>query len=253
MMEQNADTGAQMTPVVDDKKKNGNGLKITTMIACVVAVCGIGFGVYSMVQSSQKDNQISDLKVQVENKDGTITELETDKIKMNNDTNTITITDDVIVADNLHLVGDINTKRRYYLGITDLDPSKDSREVETYLIDMTKLGSKDGILKYDIKPILDKIVDDKIASLPDTLAAGTINARPKSSCQSFRVRVGDTTENPKNIDWTIATDWSSLLPITVYTECIVNDGNTISQSLGTDMYSLNPQTGETVKLIENWY
>ena len=206
-----------------------------------------------MVQSLQKDNQISDLKIQVENRDGTIAELETDKIEINNDTNAITITDDAIVDDNLYLIGDIYTKRRYYLGITDLDPSKDSREVETYLIDMTKLGSKDGVLKYDIKTILDKIVDEKVASLPDTLAAGTVNARPKSSCQSFRVRVGDITTNPKNIDWTIVTDWSNLLPITVYTECIVNDGNTISQSLGTDMYSLNPQTGETVKLIENWY
>ena len=103
------------------------------------------------------------------------------------DTNTITITDDAIVAGNLHLIGDVYTKRRYYLGITDLDPSKDSREVETYLIDTTKLGSKDGVAKYNIKTILDKIADEKVASLPDTLAAGTVNARPKSSCQSFIV------------------------------------------------------------------
>lgn len=61
-MEQNTDAGAQMTPVVDDKKKNGNGLKITTAIACVVAVCGIGFGVYGVAQSSQKDIEIAKLK-----------------------------------------------------------------------------------------------------------------------------------------------------------------------------------------------
>lgn len=249
-MEQNADTGVPVAPMVENKQKGRNGLKIATAIACAVAACGIGFGAYGMMQSIQKDSQISDLKIQVESKDGTITKLETDKIEINNDTNTITITDDVITTDNLHLIGDIYTKRRYYLGVTDLDPSKDSREVETYLIDMTKLGSKDGVLKYDIKTILDKIADEKVASLPDTLAAGTVNARPKSSCQSFRMRVGDTTENPKNIDWTIAADWSSLLPITVYMECVFNDGD---QSLGTDMYSLNPQTGETVKLIENWW
>ena len=252
-MEQNINTEAPTVPVVDNKQKSGNGLKIATTIACVVAVCGIGFGVYGMIQSSQKDSQISDLKVQIENKDGTIAELETDKIEINNDTNTITITDDVIVVDNLHLIGDVYTKRRYYLGIADLDPSKDSREVETYLIDTTKLGSKDGVSKYDIKAILDKIADEKVASLPDTLAAGTVNARPKSSCQSFRVRVGDVTENPKNSNWSSKIDWANLLPMTVYMECIVNDGDTISQSLGTDMYSLNPQTGETVKLIENWY
>lgn len=96
-MEQNADTGAQMTPVVDDKKKNGNGLKITTAIACVVAVCGIGFGVYSMMQSSQKDNQTSDLKVQIKDSDGNITTLKPEKIDTTtNDGSTIIITDDVI-------------------------------------------------------------------------------------------------------------------------------------------------------------
>lgn len=64
-MEQNADTGAPMTPTVDNKQKSGKGLKIATAIACIVAVCGIGFGVYGMVQSSQKDNQISDLKNEI--------------------------------------------------------------------------------------------------------------------------------------------------------------------------------------------
>ena len=48
-MEQNDDTGAPMTSVVDDKKKNGNGLKIATVIACVVAVCGIGFSIYGIM------------------------------------------------------------------------------------------------------------------------------------------------------------------------------------------------------------
>ena len=64
-MEQNADTGVQMTPVVDDKKKNGNGLKIVTAIACIVAVCGIGFGVYGMMQGLNKDSRISDLENQI--------------------------------------------------------------------------------------------------------------------------------------------------------------------------------------------
>ncbi|MBQ3473986.1 hypothetical protein IJH24_00950 [Candidatus Saccharibacteria bacterium] len=64
-MEQNTNTGEPMTPVVDNKQKNGNGLKIATAIACVVAVCGIGFGAYGMIQSTQKDSQISDLKVQI--------------------------------------------------------------------------------------------------------------------------------------------------------------------------------------------
>ena len=100
-MEQNADTGAQMTPVIDNKQKSGNGLKIATAIACVVAVCGIGFGVYGMMQSSQKDSQISDLKVQIKENDGTITTIETPEIETTTDNGTtITIVDSPVKNEN---------------------------------------------------------------------------------------------------------------------------------------------------------
>ena len=77
-MEQNTDTGAPVAPMVENKQKSGNGLKIATAIACTVAVCGIGFGVYGMIQSAQKDNQISDLKNQIESLNGKISSLEID-------------------------------------------------------------------------------------------------------------------------------------------------------------------------------
>ncbi|MBR2830749.1 hypothetical protein IKE83_00075, partial [Candidatus Saccharibacteria bacterium] len=106
-MEQNTETGAPISPVIENKQKSGNGLKIATAIACIVAVCGIGFGVYGMFQSLQKDSQISDLKVQVENRDGTITELETEKIQINNSDNTITISDtDTSLPQNIRFIND---------------------------------------------------------------------------------------------------------------------------------------------------
>ena len=84
-MEQNADTGAPVVPVMDNKQKDGNGLKIATAIACVVAVCGIGFGAYGVIQVSDKDNQISNLKTQIEkletvekNEESTITDIDID-------------------------------------------------------------------------------------------------------------------------------------------------------------------------------
>lgn len=98
-MEQNANTGVPMTPVIDNEQKNGNSLKIVTLIACVVAVCGIGFGVYGMIQSAQKDGQISDLEVQIKKDDGTITAIETPEIETNtNDGTTVTITDTTKVS-----------------------------------------------------------------------------------------------------------------------------------------------------------
>ena len=91
-MEQNA---AATMPAMDSGKQNdGKGWKIATAIASVVAVCGIGFGVYGMMQSSQKDNQISDLKVQVEDSNGKITTLETEKIETTDGNGTtVTIAD----------------------------------------------------------------------------------------------------------------------------------------------------------------
>lgn len=96
-MEQNA---TATMPVMDSgKQDNGKGWKIATAIASVVAICGIGFGVYGMLQSSQKDNQISDLKVQVEDSNGKITTLETEKIETTDkDGTTITIADSVATS-----------------------------------------------------------------------------------------------------------------------------------------------------------
>lgn len=87
------------TPVVDNQQKSGNGLKIATAIACIVAICGIGFGVYGMTQSAQKDNQISDLKVQVKDPDGEVTTLETEKIETSDENGTtITIADSMATS-----------------------------------------------------------------------------------------------------------------------------------------------------------
>lgn len=98
-MEQNTETGVPISPVIENKQKSGNGLKIATAIACIVAVCGIGFGVYGMMQSSQKDSQISDLKDQIKEDDDTITTVETPEIETTTDSETtVTIADTAKVS-----------------------------------------------------------------------------------------------------------------------------------------------------------
>ena len=52
------------TPVNNNNNKQ-DIFKITTIITAVIAICGISFGVYGIIQNSQKDTQISDLKSQV--------------------------------------------------------------------------------------------------------------------------------------------------------------------------------------------
>lgn len=53
------------TPKINNKKSSG--LKIATAIACIVAVCGISFGVYGILQNAQKDKEILNLQKQISN------------------------------------------------------------------------------------------------------------------------------------------------------------------------------------------
>ena len=94
-MESNITTTA---PIMNSgEQNNGKKWKIATVITSVVAICGIGFGVYGMMRSSQRDNQISDLKVQVEDSNGKTTTLETEKIETTDGNGTtVTITDPVL-------------------------------------------------------------------------------------------------------------------------------------------------------------
>ena len=92
-MEQNTNTETPMMPVVDNKQKNSNGLKIATVIACVVAVCGIGFGVYGMIQSSTSNTEIENLKNKItEQEESTKAE---QSISKQDELSEITTTDDI--------------------------------------------------------------------------------------------------------------------------------------------------------------
>ncbi len=241
------DSSSHLLTVADNNKntKTTNHLKIAMVIISIIALCGIVFGVYCAIQNSHKNERISDLEAQVDsfNDEIAVQQPETSE----DDNNSSSAGQDL----GLHLIGDLHTRRKYYLGTTSLEPGQDTREKEIYIIDSTKLGSQGGIKKYDLKPILDKAISDKVATLPDTLAAGTTNATPKSNCQSYKVVAGDPTNLPGTIDWTIATDWDDKLPLTLYFACMMDSGGELS--LGTGLYSLDPNTNDLVQLIDTSY
>lgn len=92
-MEQNMNTA--MPAMNTSQQGSNNGFKIATAIASVIAICGIGFGIFGMVQSAQKDNQISDLKIQIKNDDGTVTTIEPDDIIVKEDAENVVIIENV--------------------------------------------------------------------------------------------------------------------------------------------------------------
>ncbi len=115
-MEQTMNQNVSAGMMTGETEKKGKGL-IAGMVACaILAVGGVAFGVYGMMQSSQKDNQISDLKVQIEDSNGKITALETDEIKVSDDSQTITISDSITKKQNPIISA---TAPKYYnLGIS---------------------------------------------------------------------------------------------------------------------------------------
>ena len=74
-------------PVVSNnnqKKGNKKGRTITTVIAIVVAICGIGFGVFGIIRGWDKDDQISSLEAQINKANNEIVSLETQVEEANN-------------------------------------------------------------------------------------------------------------------------------------------------------------------------
>ena len=53
-------------PIVNEANaKQGTSQKIAVVITSILAICGIGFGVYEYLENSNKANQIQDLKQQI--------------------------------------------------------------------------------------------------------------------------------------------------------------------------------------------
>lgn len=100
-MEQNTEQNAvQETtdniPTSETKKKN-TGLIAGMVICAVFAIGGVAFGIYGMTQNSSKDNQISDLKFQIEDFNNKIASLETKEYKTVKE-DTETTNEDIPVA-----------------------------------------------------------------------------------------------------------------------------------------------------------
>lgn len=66
-MENTEHEANNIIPTISDAKpKAGKGSKIAMVILSVVAICGVGFGVYEYLQVSQRDKEISTLKTQIQ-------------------------------------------------------------------------------------------------------------------------------------------------------------------------------------------
>ena len=77
-------------------KKKNTGMIAGMAVLAILAVGGVGFGVYGMAQKSS--DRPAEMKVEVKNEDGTTTTLETEKVEVSDDNKTVTITDTATVS-----------------------------------------------------------------------------------------------------------------------------------------------------------
>ena len=85
------------TPITTAKKPKG--MAIGMAICSVLALAGVGFGIYGMVSASNKSVNTADMKVQVKSEDGTITTLETEQIETKTeDGKTVTVVETPTIA-----------------------------------------------------------------------------------------------------------------------------------------------------------
>ena len=148
-MEDNTNMAAPST-VVDNKPKDSKGLKIATAIACIFGICGIGFGVYGVMQGLEKDNQISNLKAEVNSKSAKIQELETTISNLNNKT------EEIVIDTETTTPTDTTEQNATEQNTTEQTASNDDNETVTILL----------------KEILDKNDDRTVYKAGDCTADG---------------------------------------------------------------------------------
>ena len=118
-MQPTAAPSAPVTPMAAPKQKN-MGLIAGMVISILLGIGGISFGVYGMINASNKTTDISDLNIQYTTKGGESVKIDTDKIEVLEDKKTIKIDESTIKKTN-----PIITTSNYSIGFsTDFYDSK---------------------------------------------------------------------------------------------------------------------------------
>lgn len=148
----------------------------------------------------------------------------------------------------IYLLEGLNYERRYYLAFDDaklLDENNDRIDFRTkkvYLMDLNSYGTSDFMQEIDFSSLIEDVYEEKINSLPDVLAAGTVNATKKSECNEFHIRYVESKEDMY--------DGSNEIPFGIYYACIHDyEGvkNAAELSLGTEYYKLDVAKMKVIK------
>lgn len=102
----------QNPQTIAPKASNNTGLKITAIVTSILAICGVGFGVYGMIKNNTTTKSESDFKVEIVDEDGQKSTIESEKITVADDGKTITISDNAAATKNFVIKNDDSTNYR---------------------------------------------------------------------------------------------------------------------------------------------
>ncbi len=145
-MEQNVNTVTPTMPVANNKQKSGNGLKIATVIACVMAACGIGFSVFQTIENNKKNEEINTLKTEI----SSLKEQQNQTTEKVQSGSTTIVTDSISDADTNNASSSVkkylepegwNVRFAYPDGVTDIQyGTNDNYDGALYIYSITKNG-----------------------------------------------------------------------------------------------------------------
>jgi len=92
-----------------------------------------------------------------------------------------------------YMAGNLVTKERYYFLFDKPQESGDDGffggylDEKAYILDLAASNSDELIREYNLRELIEPLLDRKIKRLPEVLAAGTTNSMPKSDCDKYVV------------------------------------------------------------------
>lgn len=141
-----------------------------------------------------------------------------------------------------YLLEGYNLRRRYYLALDNADladengNSIDFRDKKVYLVDMDLSDKNEFIKEIDLAKLIEGVYNEKINSLPNVLAEGTVNATNKSDINYYTISyysadfpVNGEKEIPFAIGYGAVHDYEGM-------------SNAATLSLGKENYILNVET-----------
>ena len=212
---------------MEEKKKSNAGLIVLVVILLLACV---GMGAFIFI-----------------NKDKLTSEVKTTS-SQGKETNNVNTSDNKkeTLEGQFYLFEGFSTNRRYYLAYDNSDKLGedntfiDGRKMNVYLVDMNLSNTNEFIKKIDLASLIQGVYDEKINSLPDVLAAGTVNETKKADCKEYKIQY--TTSEASMIDG------KKEVPFGIYYACIHDyQGGKAELSLGTEYYKLDVDSMKVTK------